>query len=115
MAQAVVATVTEAVPDHAVHRVALRVGVLCGVVPEALTFAWDVVTAGTALEGSDLVIDRIPVSVSCRGCGAGGALEQPLPIRCPACGGLEVTVTGGQELEISTVELAEADAPTGEP
>jgi hydrogenase nickel incorporation protein HypA/HybF len=106
MAQAVVRTVAEEVPGRTVTTVTLRIGVASGVVPEALAFAWDVVTVGSALAGSRLDVVRVPLTVSCRACGTTGAAD-PLRVRCGACGDRAVDVAGGRELEIATVEVDE--------
>jgi hydrogenase nickel incorporation protein HypA/HybF len=45
-------------PDVAVRAVRLRVGPLSGVVPEALTFAFDIAAADTPLAGARLDIER---------------------------------------------------------
>jgi len=41
-----------------VVRVNVRVGSRAGLVPDAMRFCFDVVTAGTSLEGAQLVIDE---------------------------------------------------------
>lgn len=105
MAHSVVRTVTEAVPGRRVRSVTLHVGVASGVVPEALTFAWDVATEGTALAGSRLDVVRVPLTLVCRDCGATGEAVDPLRVRCPACVGRAVEVVSGRELQIATVEV----------
>lgn len=107
VACAVVRTVSEAVTGRRVTSVRLRVGVLSGVAPQALTFAWDVAVAGSPLAGAALVVDRVPVSVGCRTCGAVSALPEPLPVRCPGCEGRDVAVVAGSELEVASVEVTD--------
>jgi hydrogenase nickel incorporation protein HypA/HybF len=108
MAHAVVRTVADAVPDRRVTAVTLRVGVSSGVVPQALTFAWNVATDGTPLAGSRLLIERVPLGLRCRECGAAGESEDPVHVRCPRCAGRDVEVVSGRELEIATVEVDDA-------
>ncbi len=48
---------------------------------------------------------RAPVRTSCRECAAVADLPEPLPVRCPGCGGREVDVVGGQQLELTSVEV----------
>jgi hydrogenase nickel incorporation protein HypA/HybF len=105
IAEAVVRAVAQAAGGRRVHVVTLQVGVLSGVVPAALGFAWDVATAGTELVGSRLEVHEAPVSVACRPCERRSALPEPLPVRCPVCGGREVDVVGGRELEIVSAEV----------
>jgi hydrogenase nickel incorporation protein HypA/HybF len=119
IAESVVRTVVAASAGRRVRTVTLQVGVLSGVVPAALRFAWDVATSGTELAGARLDVHELPVRVACRPCGRQADLPEPLPVRCPACGGREVDVVGGQELEIVSAEVddpADSDgAPVGEP
>ena len=46
--------------------VRLRVGVLSGVVPEALRFAFDVVCQGTPAEGAALEMELVPAAAGAR-------------------------------------------------
>jgi hydrogenase nickel incorporation protein HypB len=110
IAHAVVSTVVGALPepDARVSEVRLRIGRLSGVVPQALHFAYDIATAGTALEGSTLTIDDMPVVINCPTCG-----EQELPgirdFACPVCGRPCGDVVGGKELEVADVTFHTPD------
>jgi hydrogenase nickel incorporation protein HypA/HybF len=96
----------EARPNHRVTRVELKVGHLRQVVPSALEFAFELVAQGTPVEGAELAIEEVPATVSCRACGAETTLEG-FPAWCPACEGLDVEVTGGEELLVDALELEE--------
>lgn len=107
IAQAVVSTVVSAVGPRQVTAVTLRVGVMSSVVPQALTFAWDVVTVGTTLAGSQLVIDAVSVRTRCHACHAEAICEPALPVRCSACEARDVEVVAGTELMVGPVEVAD--------
>jgi len=109
MAHAVVRTVAEALPGRRVTVVTLRIGVASGVVPQALGFAWDVAVTGTPLAGSRLDVVRTPMIVTCRDCAATTEVPDPVHVRCGACDGRAVDVTGGRELEVATVEVDDVD------
>ncbi len=111
IATSVVRTVAEVSGGRAVLAVRLRVGVLSGVAPQALGFAWDLAVAGTTLVGSRLDVDLAPVRVECRACGERSDLPEPLPMRCPRCAAREVDVVGGQELEVVSAEVDD-EAPS---
>lgn len=49
-------------PEVTVTAVDIRIGTQSSVVPEALQFAWEPVSRGTRLEGSELRIERQPNS-----------------------------------------------------
>ncbi|MCU0294859.1 MAG: hydrogenase nickel incorporation protein HypB [Candidatus Nanopelagicales bacterium] len=108
IAHAVVSTVREALPDPQarVTQVRLRIGVLSGVVAQALHFAYDVATDGTALAGSTLEILEMPVVINCPTDGAqtlGGIRD----FTCPVCGQPCGDVIGGKELEVADVTFDE--------
>jgi hydrogenase nickel incorporation protein HypA/HybF len=115
MAHAVVRTVADAVPGRRIVGVTLRIGVSSGVVPQALTFAWDVAVTGTALAGSRLWIERVPLGVKCRDCGATSEAHDLTQVRCAECSSRAVDVVAGRELEIATVEVEDDDDATDGP
>ncbi|WP_166265488.1 hydrogenase maturation nickel metallochaperone HypA [Marinobacter caseinilyticus] len=89
-----------------VLRVTVEIGTLCCVMPDALWFCYDVVTTGTSLEGSELVIVRIPGRTRCRDCGDDIAMHDLLS-RCP-CGSDNLEAPqGGDELRIKSMEIEE--------
>jgi hydrogenase nickel incorporation protein HypA/HybF len=93
--------------------VRLRLGPLSGVVAQALRFAYEAATAGTALEGSALHIEEVKVAVYCPRCAAEREPPDPAHLRCPACDG-PAEVTRGRELEVTSVEVADdADEARG--
>jgi hydrogenase nickel incorporation protein HypA/HybF len=107
IAHAVVSTVREALPGRTVLQVRLRIGVLAGVVPEALGFAWDIATTGTALAGSTLDIRREPLDGRCLDCDAASQHDRPPPLTCPQCGGrvLPVDAAAARLMEVESVEV----------
>ena len=94
-----------------VSRVDLRVGHLRQVVPSALAFSFELVAAGTAVEGAELGLEEIPAGGRCRMCGEEGALSA-FPLSCLACRSLDVEVTRGEELLVDSLELEEEPALT---
>ena len=94
--------------DHArgrrVTRVEVRVGALRQVVPEALTFAFELVVEGTDLDGTELALEHVPVRVTCAGCGAESE-PAAFPLLCTACGSSGVEICAGDELLVESLEL----------
>lgn len=88
----------------AVH---LRVGVLSGVVREALLFSFEAAAAGTAVDGARLQIEDVPVTVWCGACSAEQALTAPARRRCPVCDGVTPQIVHGEELELVALEITE--------
>ena len=84
----------------------LRVGMLRQVVPDTLIYCWTVVCDETPLAGSLLDVDYRPVTLHCRACGAHSTVARELLLLCHTCGTDDVVVTGGEELLVTSLELA---------
>lgn len=92
-----------------VKRLTARIGVLSGVVKEALQFSFGLAAEGTACEGAVLSIEDVGVSVLCRRCDGPRALPDGWHFVCPVCGAATGELLTGRELELVSVEI-EADA-----
>jgi hydrogenase nickel incorporation protein HypA/HybF len=101
--EGIVAAVVERMPDTTVRRVHLEIGRLSGVVPDAVRFAFDLVTAGTTLDGAVLEIDEPGGRVACRSCAAEFDSDDVIAL-CP-CGSADVELVRGRELRIRAVEV----------
>lgn len=86
----------------AVH---LRLGKLSGVVSDSLQFGYDIATKGTLLEGSQLVIEELPVVIYCDTCAREVALPSIQNFNCPNCGTPSRHIRQGKEMEIRSMEV----------
>ncbi len=102
--ESVVHAVTERLPDARITCVRLEIGALSGVVPDSVRFCFDLVTEGTNLEGASLEITEVAGRCHCRVCGVDFEPDGPTTL-CP-CGSIEIKVLSGQELKISSVQVA---------
>ena len=102
--ESIVSTVCERIGEGRVCRVVLEVGRLCGVVPDALRFCFEVCAAGTIVEGAELEIRDVPGLAWCGSCQRHFAIEFPLGL-CE-CGGPDFEIVSGRELRIREVEVA---------
>lgn len=93
-----------------VNRVYVKLGVLSGVVKDALLFSYDVAAVGTQLEGSQLVVEEVPVGIFCAVCDQLRVLDQFYTLICPVCGTRSADIRQGRELEIVSLEV-EDDQP----
>lgn len=94
------------------------IGDLTNLGEEQMSFAYDIVTQGTILEGSEFIVEHEPIELECWDCGYKGpakVLSDPdfdthsIPIlACPECGG-KVTVTSGQSCMVKCMDIEEAD------
>ena len=100
-----------------VEEVVLVVGEMTSLGEEQLEFAYEIVTKGTKLEGSKLVIEQEKISVDCLECGYKGEVrmlesdygEHTIPIlSCPKCNG-KVKVTAGQTCRVKNLKIVEVE------
>lgn len=91
-----------------VKAVHLRLGVLSGVVKDALLFCYDVATNGSPLAESRLVVEELPLIISCPHCQSEQTLENVQTIYCSQCRSCDVEVIQGRELQIFTLEYEDA-------
>jgi hydrogenase nickel incorporation protein HypA/HybF len=98
--------------DHAnaqgarkIHALELHVGMQSGVVPAALAFAFEVVSAGTPAEGAELRLKTIPTRCYCPHC---QQVFQPADwvYECPGCHGISTDIRQGQNLELASLEVS---------
>ncbi len=93
IAESVVSSVLERTEDQRVTVVRLRIGRLAGVVPDALSFCFELATAGTPLEGATLEIVEEHGRAHCRTCDTDFDLDDAF-LLCD-CGSADVALLVG--------------------
>jgi hydrogenase nickel incorporation protein HypA/HybF len=109
IAQSLVEIIQEEMARHnagTLRAVRLQVGEMSAIVPDSLSFCFEVITAGTNMEGARLIMEIIPVEGKCRACGETFTVKD-FTFICPACGGTGVDAASGQELSIVELEVDE--------
>lgn len=115
----IIDSVLEELRKHQVERVEevyLTLGSLTFLGEEQLQFAYDVLSKGTQLEDSRLVIEKEDVEVRCRSCGYQGPADHVeeifhglVPVlQCPECGE-DVEVTKGKSCTVRSIRVVEKD------
>jgi hydrogenase nickel incorporation protein HypA/HybF len=104
LAESVVSAVLERTGGQHVSVVRLRVGRMAGVVPDALTFCFELAAAGTPLAGAALEIEDEAGRAHCRTCGSDFAMADQF-LLCD-CGSADVELLSGRELTVASVEVA---------
>ncbi len=111
----IVKIATESIPAElkkpTVERINLEIGMLAAVVPASLRFCFEVAIKDTFLEGAELFIKEIPVRVSCKACGYTWTATEPIFI-CEKCDSYLVEIISGRELDITSIEVDDADFST---
>jgi len=90
-----------------VSAVHLRLGALSGVVKDALLFSYEVACQDTALQGTQLIVEDVPVIVFCGQCQQERELPSVQLFACPECGTPSMDVRRGRELEVFALEVQE--------
>lgn len=106
IADSVVQIVSRHAHGRRVERVELKIGHLRQVVPSALGFAFELLVAGTCIEGAELVVHHVPAAGRCRCCGAETTIGE-FPMQCGLCGSLDLELLAGEELLVEALELAD--------
>jgi len=108
IAQSVLDIVLEECERHnmeSVERIRIQVGALAAVVPEALTFCFQVVAQGTPAEQAVLDIETVPVVMRCPLCEEIFEMEDRLDL-CPRCGPVVsgLSLISGREMTVMSIE-----------
>jgi hydrogenase nickel incorporation protein HypA/HybF len=93
--------------DIAVARVNLKVGKLAAVVADSLRFCFEIAAKETPLEGAELDIEEVPVLAKCKECHTEWTIEGPA-FNCEKCGSGQIEILSGRELNIESIEIADA-------
>jgi hydrogenase nickel incorporation protein HypA/HybF len=88
-----------------VTEIHMRLGPLSGVVREALLSAFELAREGTVMAETELIVEEIPVVVSCPLCNAERTPVSSYELLCSACGTPTPEVLRGQELEVFALEI----------
>jgi hydrogenase nickel incorporation protein HypA/HybF len=84
----------------------LEAGQLAGVDVRALRFALESLAPGTLLDGAQVQIDETPGQAWCLPCAQSVAITQRGDA-CPVCGGYQLQPTGGMELRVLDMRVAD--------
>ncbi len=82
----------------------MRIGMLSGVVPEALQFAFEAVAAGSLAENATLTIEQTPARFWCEACKSEFVAVKYFA-ECPQCNTASHALRAGRELELSAMEI----------
>lgn len=101
-----------------VNSITVTIGDMTNLGEEQMKFAYEIVTRGTILEGSEFIVEHEPIELECKQCnyrGPAKVLSDPdfdthsIPIlACPACGG-PVNVIKGQSCVVRYMDIEEAE------
>jgi hydrogenase nickel incorporation protein HypA/HybF len=112
IAQGIVDIIRQYVPEHQtteIRKVKLRLGPLAGIVADSLDFCFGAIIAGTELSQASLQIEATAIRSECGGCGVVFDVEGAV-FSCPGCGGADIKIISGTELQVVEIELSDLQA-----
>jgi hydrogenase nickel incorporation protein HypA/HybF len=116
VAQAIVTAAERHAEGRPVTAVRVRVGRLRQVVPEYLSFYFEVASKETLCDDAELEWERVPSRLRCSACGAEWDPAPPpartgdelvVRFRCPECESADHRVISGDELVVESIDVTE--------
>lgn len=86
-----------------ISAVRLQIGTLTAIVPEALSFCFDLISQETLAAGITLKIETLPVVARCLSCNEIFKIENQVYL-CPRCGDSALELISGRELTVVALE-----------
>ena len=87
-----------------VVKVTLKIGDLAGVVPDSLSFCFELLSKSTIAENAIITIEKVPIRGYCSQCESNFAITDNR-YRCSTCGNMHIDLTSGRELQIDHLEI----------
>lgn len=114
----VVESLVEGVREHVpagarLISVTIEVGTLEHLDGEIMQMAWESTIDQTPLRDATLNVERIPVEVRCRACGAVYAPLDAFALACPECDQVLPDVINGRGIVLRSLEIETADDTSG--
>jgi hydrogenase nickel incorporation protein HypA/HybF len=90
-----------------VTRLELSIGRLSGVSADSVRFALELLAPGTLVESAQVDIHQPKALCCCEACGERTEIDA-LDCRCPRCASGDITIEGGREMILESIELEDA-------
>ena len=90
--------------EFPVKKINVVIGQLTTVVPDALDFAFEMVSKGTVFENAEINVKYVPLKVRCKDCGAEHVLDEPFMF-CRTCDSFNLEIESGRELYVDSFEI----------
>jgi hydrogenase nickel incorporation protein HypA/HybF len=87
-----------------VRRLDLSIGRLSGVNCDSVRFAFGLLSPGTLVEECELTIAEPKAACQCHACNARTEIDD-LEANCPQCGSADISIEGGRDLLLQSIEI----------
>ena len=106
LCQAIADVVRPYAADKHIDVVRVQVGALRQVVPDSLTFCWELIRDYESRPDAELELELVPAEVVCRACGRQSPLVSRWAVCCPTCDSGDVKVIRGDEFQVTSMDVS---------
>ena len=106
IAESLLAIITDESKKHGlerVNKVRLQIGKFAAVVPESLTFCFEMVSRDTIASGALIEIETVGIVARCDKCDSSFEVQNQVFL-CPRCGEPALQLLSGRELSVISIE-----------
>lgn len=89
-----------------VEIVRVQIGALRQVVPDSLSFSWELVREHENLPDAELELELVAAEVMCRSCRQRSEITSRWSISCPQCESFDVDVLRGEEFYVTSLDVS---------
>lgn len=86
-------------------RLSVSVGAMTGILPYYLQKYFPEASKGTLMEGAQLQITEVPVTVKCSDCGEVYSPDRATGRKCPGCGSIRAKILTGRDIRLDSIEV----------
>ena len=87
-----------------IREIRIKVGELTGLVPNGRDYYFDIISKDTVAEGAQLIIDKLPIVISCEDCSYQGEIKKG-QYMCPKCNSYKIKIINGREFYVDSLEV----------
>lgn len=106
LCQAIAGIVKPYARDHHIDIVRVQVGALRQVVPESLSFCWNLIRDYEDMAEAELELELINAELHCRQCHKQSEIDCPWSLYCPHCDSNNIDVLHGNEFVVTSLEVS---------
>ena len=106
IAESLLQIIVDEVGQHgliSINKVKLQIGRFTAVVPESLTFCFELVSRDTVASGAQIEIETVGIVARCEKCDISFEVENRVFL-CPKCGEPALELLSGRELSVLSIE-----------
>lgn len=90
--------------ENKISAVNVEIGSLSAIVPENLSFCFEVAAQKTPCAGAKMVIETVPAVMACSDCKKDREITE-LPFECPDCGSFNIRIQKNTEIDVISIEV----------